>query len=258
MKKLVSLLLAAAMCGAMAFTAFAEENVTDVPDDEYVPQEPIITYYDPPVLPEAEFDIYAYFESRLAEMEEENSPTEPGNGLVEFHIPRGNGTLIDQSFAIDYMKAISVQFLTVQSRGGNTFYIIIEHGEDYQNVYFLNAVDDWDLLAFSEDFPEDYLEVIAASRQLNHERYLEALENLDEDTEGEEDLNADSPIFRDKTVEEETNEEPQKSGGNNQMLMVGVILIVVVGGIIMMIKKKKSGGGKQPKNNYVEEDDEDD
>ena len=52
-----------------------------------------------------------------------------------------------------YDKATNKQFITVQTSGGNTFYIVIDYdkptdedGEQYQ-TYFLNMVDEADLLA---------------------------------------------------------------------------------------------------------------
>jgi len=106
---------------------------------------------------------------------EESSPivTEPppnpqgnDNGMLTFQIPRGNATLIEEAFGVDYIRGLGRQFLTVQTRGGNTFYIIIETDVENaaQNVFFLNAVDDWDLFAFAEDFPDDFYENMNAQR----------------------------------------------------------------------------------------------
>ena len=75
-------------------------------------------------------------------------PTEtvdPGEGFTE------DGNLVTRDLLYD--KATNKQFITVQTSGGNTFYIVIDYdkptdedGEQYQ-TYFLNMVDEADLLA---------------------------------------------------------------------------------------------------------------
>ena len=57
----------------------------------------------------------------------------------------GNAEVVDETS--DEGK----EFLTVQSRGGNIYYIIIDRQKDENNVYFLNAVDEIDLLSFATD-----------------------------------------------------------------------------------------------------------
>ena len=42
-----------------------------------------------------------------------------------------------------------MQFVTVESKNGNTFYLVIDHATG--DVYFLNLVDEADLLALLED-----------------------------------------------------------------------------------------------------------
>lgn len=70
-------------------------------------------------------------------------PTEtvdPGEGFTE------DGNLVTRDLLYD--KATNKQFITVQTSGGNTFYIVIDYdkptdedGEQYQ-TYFLNMVDE--------------------------------------------------------------------------------------------------------------------
>jgi len=62
--------------------------------------------------------------------------------------PDGNLTLVDD---IQGEQAEDKQFLTVVTKGGNYFYIIIDRAGDTENVYFLNLVDEADLLALIED-----------------------------------------------------------------------------------------------------------
>ena len=72
---------------------------------------------------------------------------DPGEGFTE------DGNLVTRDLLYD--KATNKQFITVQTSGGNTFYIIIDYdkptdedGEQYQ-TYFLNMVDEADLLALA-------------------------------------------------------------------------------------------------------------
>jgi len=82
---------------------------------------------------------------------EEVTSEEPVTGGVEPEplTPEGNLTIVDD---IEGEAAGDKQFITVQTKGGNTFYIIVDRAADGENtVYFLNAVDEADLLALMED-----------------------------------------------------------------------------------------------------------
>jgi hypothetical protein len=61
--------------------------------------------------------------------------------------PEGNLTLVDD---IDGDEATDKQFLTVITKSGNYFYIVIDRAGDTENVHFLNLVDEADLLALIE------------------------------------------------------------------------------------------------------------
>ena len=63
--------------------------------------------------------------------------------------PDGNLTLIDD---IGSATAAGKQFITVESKNGNVFYLIIDRDDDgEETVHFLNQVDEADLLALTED-----------------------------------------------------------------------------------------------------------
>ena len=69
--------------------------------------------------------------------------------------PDGNLTLIDDFLQIEVpgdeeTEQVEKQFITVQSKNGNTFYIVIDRNGETENVYFLNLVDEADLMALIE------------------------------------------------------------------------------------------------------------
>ena len=59
--------------------------------------------------------------------------------------PDGNLEIVDDIVHEDK------QFITVKSRSGAEFYIVIDRSRDSDNVYFLNQVDDVDLFALLEE-----------------------------------------------------------------------------------------------------------
>ncbi len=61
--------------------------------------------------------------------------------------PDGNLELVDDVT----QESDGKQFITVQSKNDNTFYIVIDRDKDTDNVYFMNLVDEADLMALMED-----------------------------------------------------------------------------------------------------------
>ena len=70
------------------------------------------------------------------------------NNNTGLFTPDGNLTLVDD---LDTQESASLQYMTVQTKNGTTFYIIIDRTKDQENVYFLNPVDAADLMALMDD-----------------------------------------------------------------------------------------------------------
>lgn len=123
-KKLGALLVSAALCAGMAASAFAFEG-------EAAPVEQ-------PVLPEVVEDVVTV--------------TDETSGALT---PEGNLTLVDD-YHTNYLVGSGQQFITLVSKSGATFYLVIDRNAKGQNtVHFMNLVDEADLLALMEEEAAD-------------------------------------------------------------------------------------------------------
>lgn len=89
----------------------------------------------------------------IFQMMMQNMPTEAPDYSFT---PDGNLTLIDDFFQIEQEATEDTeqkdkQFITLQSKNGNYFYLVIDRNGETENVYFLNLVDEADLMALIED-----------------------------------------------------------------------------------------------------------
>lgn len=87
--------------------------------------------------------------SVTAYAQDNDIPTDDSGVIVETEpqplTPEGNMSLVD-----DFSGEASgdKQFIVVKSKGGNYFYIVIDHAAEGENtVHFLNQVDEADLMA---------------------------------------------------------------------------------------------------------------
>ena len=153
------------ICGLMmggAVTAYATEADTDPdaaaieidpyaePDTDFEPDEGDYTVIDTITGEEINIDLADLLNlfSILAALE----PPTRDNQLT----PPGNLTLVDDLSGI---QTLDKQFITVTTRNGNYFYIIIDRAGERDNVHFLNLVDEYALLQIlqGEDFVEPRL-----------------------------------------------------------------------------------------------------
>ena len=123
-KKLGALLVLAALCAGMAAPAFAFEG-------EAAPVEQ-------PILPEM--------------VENVVTVTDETSGALT---PEGNLTLVDD-YHTNYSDGSGQQFITLVSKSGNTFYLVIDrNAKGQQTVHFMNLVDEADLLTLMEEEEAD-------------------------------------------------------------------------------------------------------
>jgi len=138
------------------------------------------------------------------EPEETEEPKEDWGPLT----PDGNMTLVD-----DYgsLEAGGKQFITVVTKSGNFFYIIIDRDDEgEETVHFLNMVDESDLLALMDEEEVD--------------KYLAAT-GKDETTETVTEEPEEEP---EPETEEPTEPEPEKK--NNPTGVMALILLLAIGG----------------------------
>lgn len=89
----------------------------------------------------------AYAQS--SEPAEETAPETEEETTAKPFTPEGTGTVVDNATDGD-----GKEFFTITTPSENVFYLIIDRQRDGQNVYFLNAVTERDLLALAEKDPE--------------------------------------------------------------------------------------------------------
>lgn len=72
---------------------------------------------------------------------------EPETEATPFAVP-GNGQLVDDKTDDD-----TKQFLTIQTKNGNTFFLVLDRSSNTENVYMLSMIDENDLAEFLETEP---------------------------------------------------------------------------------------------------------
>lgn len=154
--------------------------------------------------------------------------------------PDGNLTLVD-----DITTSIGKQFITVVTKSGNFFYLIIDRDDEGENtVHFLNQVDEQDLLALMD---EDDAKAITDA-----EEAAEAQKKAEEEA-------AKAAAEETEQLTAETVETDRKS--NTAMIPAAVIGILVLAGggvwfFLQKRKKKKDHSDRpDPDADYREDDD---
>ena len=168
--------------------------------------------------------------------------------------PTGNMTLVDdilqdESYVVQDKKVLKdKQFITVQTRSGNYFYIIIDRSGDTENVYFLNMVDEADLLALMDDGKQETAPVCTCKDHCEagavNTNCPVCKTNMSEcmGKEAEKPSTDKEEKPADKETEKPAETTEKKSSGN--LLIVVLILALAGGGALWWFKFRK----KQPDN----------
>ena len=174
---------------------------------------------------EANEDSTVVVEEPAEETPAETEPpaTEPQGQIT----PDGNMTLVDD---LDYSSRAGLQFMTVTSKDGHVFYIVIDRTANSENVYFLNQVDAADLLSLMNDEQKEAYQKEQEARQLEQQATV-------------------SPVQTETQTPAETEQpqqtEPEKQPLNNNMVMIAVFGVIGIGVIaayyFLKIKPKKNG-----------------
>ena len=217
-KKLGALLVSVALCAGMAAPAFAYggEPVEEV-------EQPVLT--------------------STTDEEDVVTVTDEETGALT---PEGNLTLVDD-YHTDYSDGSGQQFITLVSKSGATFYLVIDrNAKGQQTVHLMNLVDEADLLALmEEDAADAYTAEKEAAAQAEQER-----------KQAEEDAK--------KAAEEAEVSGSEQTGGNKvtkyAATFLGVLALVGLaagGGIYTFMKQKQKKQAEKealdPDANYTED-----
>ena len=216
MNKFCALMLSVALCAGMAAPAFAYGGE---PTEEV--EQPVLT--------------------STTDEEDVVTVTDEETGALT---PEGNLTLVDD-YHTSYSDGSGQQFITLVSKSGATFYLVIDrNAKGQQTVHFMNLVDEADLLTLMEEEEADaYTAEKEAAAQAEQDR-MKAEEEAK------------------KAAEEAANTEPPKENKVTKYAgaFLGVVALIALaagGGFYFyrqqMQKKKAEKEALDPDADYTED-----
>ena len=183
-----------------------------------------------------------------AEDPEEGTSEKPVTGGVEPEplTPEGNLTLVDD-YHTDYSDGSGQQFITLVSKSGATFYLVIDrNAKGQQTVHFMNLVDEADLLALME---EDAADAYTAEKEAAAQAELDRLKAEEEAKKAAEEAAASG--------EEQPKENKVTKIASGFLGVVVLIALAAGGGFYVFAKQKQKKQAEKealdPDANYTED-----
>ena len=229
-----------AVAGVAPVTVFAQSQEVECICEEKCSQDSIneecaVCFYD--------YNVCEGVDAHVEGSEECTETTEESYGPLT---PDGNMNLVDDYGSIE---AGGKQFITVTTKSGNYFYIIIDRDDKgTETVHFLNLVDESDLLKLMEDDEvESYMNsqgMTASEKETEEVKSTEATEEISE-----------------KPKEEE--KAPEAGKKKNVTGIMTLVLIAAIGGIGGFMYMKSNKGKKKtdapdPDADYFDSEDDED
>ena len=168
------------------------------------------------------------------------APADP-EGLT----PDGNLTLVDD---LGPATGVGQQFLTMVSKNGNYFYMVIDRNDKgEENVHLLNMVDERDLMDLMAKDDKGTYEAISEAEKAAAEAAAQAEKEAAEKAAAE-------------AKEKEKAEKAAKKPGNMASLLLVPVILAASGGAWFFLqakKKKKEKASPDPDAGYEEDEDDD-
>lgn len=165
-------------------------------------------------------------EGRVTGTASQTADNEKNDGVLT---PSGNMSLVDN---VEEEDKDNLDFMTVTSKDGHVFYIVIDHSSNAENVYFLNQVDESDLMALMTDNEKKAIEETADTEKETEEAVTPSVKTDSAETDMDQ-------------AETENKKNEVRSAMDNNLIMgavFGVIGLVLIGAYYFLkIRPKKKG-----------------
>lgn len=191
----------------------------------------------------------------VAESDTSESKAETGSDYYEdsYYDTEGNASLIESQNII--YNSDEMQFISVTTKDGNVFYILIDYGAAAENggenvVYFLNKVDDYDLYSLLYEDDEN--------SGSSYEAYENSVNRNGSGSDAASSTDTTETATTTSSTETVSAASTNHTGNSSMLIIVGILVVLGAGGALYFFKfrKKKSSSNADADDDFEEYDDE--